>query len=51
MLIRIGLAAAVLIGVGTPQLGEAILVIAIAVTALYLLWNEKTNTFFATNHP
>lgn len=50
MVLRIGVAAWALVAFGTHQLAEAIVAIAIAVTALALLWNDKANRFFATNN-
>lgn len=50
MLARIASAVYVIFAFGTHQLTEAIVSIAIAVTALALLWNDKANQFFAT-HP
>ncbi len=51
MFLRIGLAAWAIVAFGTHQLAEAIIAIAIAVTAIALLWNDKANAFFATNNP
>lgn len=51
MLVRIGVSIWALFAFGTHQLAEAIIAIAIAVTAIALLWNDKANTFFATNNP
>jgi hypothetical protein len=51
MLVRIGVSIWALVAFGTHQLAEAIIAIAIAVTAIALLWNDKANTFFATNNP
>ena len=51
MLLRIGFAIWAIVAFGTHQLTEAILSMAIAVTAIVLLWNDKANTFFATNRP
>ena len=51
MLVRIGVSIWALFAFGTHQLAEAIIAIAIAITALALLWNEKANAFFATNQP
>ena len=51
MLVRIGVSIWALVAFGTHQLAEAIIAIAIAITALALLWNDKANTFFATNQP
>ena len=51
MLVRIGLAVWALVAFGTHQLTEALISIAIAVTAIALLWNDKANAFFATNQP
>jgi len=51
MLIRIGVSIWALVAFGTHQLAEAVIAIAIAVTAIALLWNDKANTFFATNNP
>jgi len=51
MLLRIGFATWVIIALGTHQLTEAIVSIAVAVTAIALLWNDKANDFFATNEP
>jgi hypothetical protein len=51
MLLRIGFAIWAIVAFGTHQLAEAIVSMAIAVTAIVLLWNDKANTFFATNRP
>jgi hypothetical protein len=46
MAVRIGVYIWVIIAVGSHALVEAILGIAIAVTALALLWNDKANAYF-----
>ena len=51
MLLRIGFAIWAIVAFGTHQLTEAIVSMAVAVTAIVLLWNDKANTFFATNRP
>ena len=51
MLLRIGFAVWAIVAFGTHQLTEAILSMAVAVTAIALLWNDKANTFFATHSP
>ena len=51
MLARIGVSIWALVAFGTHQLAEAVIAIAIAATAIALLWNDKANTFFATNNP
>jgi hypothetical protein len=51
MLVRIGFAVWAIVAFGTHQLTEAIVSMAVAVTAIVLLWNDKANAFFATNAP
>ena len=51
MLLRIGFAIWAIVALGTHQLAEAIVSMAVAVTAIVLLWNDKANAFFATNRP
>jgi hypothetical protein len=51
MLLRIGFAVWAIVAFGTHQLTEAILSMAVAITAIVLLWNDKANAFFATNAP
>lgn len=51
MLLRIGFAVWAIVVFGTHQLTEGVVAIAVAVTALALLWNDKANAFFATNSP
>jgi hypothetical protein len=51
MLLRIGFAVWAIVAFGTHQLAEAIVSMATAVAAIVLLWNDKANTFFATNRP
>ncbi len=51
MLVRIGFAVWGIVAFGTHQLTEAIVSMAVAVTAIVLLWNDKANAFFSTNAP
>lgn len=51
MLLRIGFGAYVLVVFGSHQFAEAVVTIALAVTAIALLWNSKASDFFATNNP
>ncbi len=51
MLVRIGFAVWAIVAFGTHQLTEAIVSMAVAVTAIVLLWNDKANAFFSTNAP
>ena len=51
MLLRIGFAIWAIVAFGTHQLTEALVSIAVAITAMALLWNDKANAFFATNNP
>ena len=46
---RILLGGWLIVVLGTHQLGQSLLIIAMAVTILALLWNAKASAFFATN--
>jgi hypothetical protein len=48
MLLRIGVAVWAIVAFGTHQLAEGIVSMAVAVTAIVLLWNDNANAFFAS---